>query len=120
MPAFLIVDDSSTLRKMIMAALKPLRPVFGEAGSGLEAIEQLTLRPYDAMTLDLNMPDMHGLELLRFLRSHKVFQSIPIVVVTTRSDSESREAVMAAGADRYICKPFDPSDLLKEVNEILG
>lgn len=119
MPAFLIVDDSATLRKMIKAALGPLNASFSEAGSGLEAIEQLALRGYDAVTLDLNMPDMHGLEFLRFVRSHSRMKNIPILVLTTRTDTEMRETVLSSGADLYMTKPFSPAELLNAVRELL-
>lgn len=111
-PAFLIVDDSATIRKMVMSALRPLDPFFGEAGTGLEAIEHLALRPYNIIFLDLNMPDMHGLEFMRIVRSHSAFRYIPIVVVTSRSDEEMRAQALSAGADRFITKPFLPQDLL--------
>lgn len=119
MPAFLIVDDSATLRKMIRAALHPLNPVFHEASSGLEAIEQLALQPFDAITLDLNMPDMHGLEFLRFIRNHTTFKNLPILVITTRSDEGMRETILSAGADRYMTKPFSPDELLGTVKELI-
>ena len=68
----LIVDDSPTMRRMVMASLRSLPGVsFGEASSGLEAIERLALAPVDLMILDLNMPDMHGIEVLGFLRRHQ-------------------------------------------------
>lgn len=86
-PKFLVVDDSATIRKMIMTALRPLQANFREASSGLEAIEQLMLSQYDVVTLDLNMPDMHGLEFLQFVRNHNAFKEIPIVVITTRADA---------------------------------
>ncbi len=119
MPAFLIIDDSTTLRKMVKASLRPLNASFNEAGSGLEALEQLALQPYDAVMLDLNMPDMHGLEFLQFVRGHKLFKHIPILVITTYSDDEMREQVLSAGADRFITKPFDPAELLKAVKDVL-
>lgn len=120
MPSFLIVDDSTTLRKMIIAALRPLHPMVTEAGSGLEAIEKLALHSYDAVTLDLNMPDMHGLEFLQFVRSQDGMKNIPILVVTTRSDELSRTTLLNAGADKYITKPFQPAELLNAVQELLA
>jgi two-component system chemotaxis response regulator CheY len=115
MTSVLIVDDSATLRKMIMAALRPLNLTVREAASGLEALEQLALQRVDAVTLDLNMPDMHGLEFLRFLRSHTSLKDIPVAVITTRNDTESREMLLAAGADLYIAKPFQPAELLAAI-----
>jgi two-component system, chemotaxis family, chemotaxis protein CheY len=119
-PSLLIVDDSPTIRKMIRAALKPLNPMVGEAGSGLEAIEQLAIRKYDAITLDLNMPDMHGLDFILFVRSHVSFQKIPIVVVSTRADEPTRNAILASGANRYVTKPFTPEELVAMVSELLN
>lgn len=111
-PSFLIVDDSPTMRKMIIAALHPMHPMCWEAGSGLEAIEQMTLRPYSAVLLDLNMPDIHGLEFLRFVHANPALRDTPVVVVTTRTDDEIRRASLEAGAMRFITKPFQPQELL--------
>jgi two-component system, chemotaxis family, chemotaxis protein CheY len=118
-PAFLVVDDSAIIRKMIMTALRPLNPVFREASSGLEALEQIMLRRYDAITLDLNMPDIHGLEFLKFVRNQRTFQDIPIIVITTQSDDQMREAVLTAGANVFIAKPFTPQVVLSEVKALL-
>jgi two-component system, chemotaxis family, chemotaxis protein CheY len=118
-PKLLIVDDSSTARKMIMTALRPLNAHFREASSGLEAIEQLTLAHFDAITLDLNMPDMHGLEFLKFLRSHPAFGSLPVVVITTRSDQEAIDQVLSAGANEYVAKPFSPDQILGTIQSLL-
>ncbi len=116
----LIVDDSAIIRKMIMTALRPLNPVFREASSGLEALEQVMLRNYDCITLDLNMPDMHGLEFLQFVRSHHHFGEIPILVITTQKEDSIREQVLSAGANAYLIKPFMPQDILTEVKSLLG
>lgn len=118
MPSILIVDDSPTIRKMIMASLKPMGAVFIEAGTGLEAVEQLMLSKFDAVTLDLNMPDMHGLEFLQFLQSHNAFKDIPVLVITTHSEQMSKR-VLEAGADRFIGKPFSPGELLSIMQNLL-
>jgi two-component system, chemotaxis family, chemotaxis protein CheY len=106
------VDDSPTIRRMVRAALAGI-PVgrFIEAGSGLEAIEQLTLGPVGLMVLDLNMPDMHGVEVLQFVRRHPAYRALPVIVLTTRGDEESRRAAMDAGATVYLTKPFLPQVL---------
>ncbi|MGH9903004.1 MAG: response regulator, partial [Pyrinomonadaceae bacterium] len=85
MSNILIVDDSPTMRRMVSASLRALGGArFQEASSGLEAIERLALGPVSVMLLDLNMPDMHGLEVLEFLKSHEAYRDIPVVVLTTR------------------------------------
>jgi two-component system chemotaxis response regulator CheY len=120
MRTILVVDDSPTIRKMVRAALGTLSDVgFVEAGSGLQAIETLALHPVRMVVLDLNLPDMHGLDVLRFLRSHNQYRSLPVMVLTTRGDEASREAVLAAGASSYLTKPFSPSFLVSSARELL-
>jgi two-component system, chemotaxis family, chemotaxis protein CheY len=120
MPRILIVDDSPTIRKMVRASLKPLDSFdFVEATNGLEAIEQVALGPVALMILDLNMPDMHGVDVLRFLRNHPRSREVPVVVLTTRGDDSSRDAAMSAGATQYLTKPFVPQALLSAAQDLL-
>jgi two-component system chemotaxis response regulator CheY len=112
MSHILIVDDSPTIRRMVRASLAPLGNSVIEAASGLEAIEQLALGPIQFMVLDLNMPDMHGLEVLGFIRANEKFRQLPVIILTTRDDEASRSAAMQAGATAYLTKPFTPHGLL--------
>ena len=117
----LVVDDSPTMRRMVMASLREVcSGGFSEASSGLQAIEQLALGPLSLMVLDLNMPDMHGLEVLRFVRGHQAFRHLPVVVLTTRGDDDSRQASAAAGASLYLTKPFTPDALAGHVRTLLA
>jgi two-component system chemotaxis response regulator CheY len=121
MARILIVDDSPTIRKMVRASLRPLASFdFVEAANGLDAIEQVALGPVALLILDLNMPDMHGVDVLKFLRRHPSSREVPVVVLTTRGDDASREAAIAAGATQYLTKPFVPQNLLATVRELLG
>lgn len=116
----LIVDDSATMRRMIMASLGEIEGVsFDEAGSGLEAIERLALRRFDIVILDLNMPDMHGMEVLQFLRKHTAFQFLPVLVLTTRGDDVTRSEALQNGATAYMTKPFEPRALAQNVGNLL-
>jgi two-component system chemotaxis response regulator CheY len=116
----LIVDDSATMRRMIRASLRSLGELrFDEAQSGLEAIERLALATADLMTLDLNMPDMHGLDVLRFVRGQLAYQGLPIIVLTTRGDAAAQEETIAAGASLFLSKPFHPETLAQRVRELL-
>jgi two-component system chemotaxis response regulator CheY len=120
MKKILVVDDSPTMRRMVIASLGDLKGVsFDEAGSGLEAIERLALGPVILVILDLNMPDMHGIEVLQFLRGHSSYREIPVIVLTTRSDDASRTITLAAGASLYLTKPFIPRALAERVRELL-
>ncbi len=121
MRQILIVDDSPTIRRMVRASLATVASAFEfvEASSGLEAIERLALGVVALIVLDLNMPDMHGLEVLGFVRTHAKYKHVPIVVLTTRGDDESRAAALAAGATAYLTKPFAPEALAARVRELL-
>jgi two-component system, chemotaxis family, chemotaxis protein CheY len=121
MKRILVVDDSPTIRRMVIATLRKLEDVeFDEANNGLEAIERLTLAPVSLVVLDLNMPDIHGLEVIEFVRSHNTYNSTPICVLTTRGDNASREQVMAAGANFYLTKPFSPENLHSAATALLA
>lgn len=105
---------------MVTASLRALPEAsFGEAGSGLEAIERVALAPVDLIILDLNMPDMHGLEVLDFLRRHQAYREIPVIVLTTRGDEASRADALAAGASLYLTKPFAPQTLVAQARALL-
>jgi two-component system, chemotaxis family, chemotaxis protein CheY len=120
MQTILVVDDSPTIRRMVRAALGSLGDVvFVEAGSGLQAIETLAVHPVRMVVLDLNMPDMHGLDVLRFLRSHAQYRQLPVMILTTRGDETSRDAALEAGASAYMTKPFSPTVLVSSVRQLL-
>ena len=121
MPEVLVVDDSKVMREMIAACLRPDPSLaITQAASGLEAIERLSLKPFDILVLDLNMPDIGGLEVVEFVRSQDKLRALPILIVTTRGEDSSRLAVLAAGASRYMTKPFTPDVILTEVQSLLG
>jgi two-component system, chemotaxis family, chemotaxis protein CheY len=116
----LIVDDSRVMREMVIACLRGLSGAsFGQAGSGLEAIERLSLAAYDAMVLDLNMPDIGGFEVIEFVRGQDKLKQLPILVVTTRGDEGSRSKSLALGATSFMTKPFAPEALLEAVRGLL-
>ncbi|HET9454895.1 MAG TPA: response regulator [Gemmatimonadaceae bacterium] len=121
MQKVLVVDDSATMRRMIIASLSGLGDLdFEQAVSGLEAIERISLAPMDLVVLDLNMPDVHGLEVLQFIRKQPSLEKLPVIVLTTRGDEDSRAAAHRHGASLYLTKPFEPSTLAPEVERLLG
>jgi two-component system, chemotaxis family, chemotaxis protein CheY len=120
MKKVLVVDDSATMRRMIIASLTPIGDVaFEQAVSGLDAIERVTLSDVDLVMLDLNMPDVHGLEVLRFIRSQHALHALPVVVLTTRGDEDSRAAALREGATLYLTKPFVPATIASQVQPLL-
>jgi len=121
MAEILVVDDSKVMRDMIVACLRANGDLeFTQAASGLEAIEQLSLKHFDLVVLDLNMPDIGGIEVTQFVRSQPASRQLPIVIVTTRGDEVSRARALEAGASRYMTKPFTPEEILGEVQSLLA
>ena len=120
MRKILIVDDSPTIRRMVTASLQSLEDLgFVEAGNGLDAIEIMARESPSLMVLDLNMPDMHGLEVLRFVRAQNQYRELPIIVLTTKYDPETRKAALDGGASSYLTKPFEPTVLRQNVVSLL-
>jgi len=121
LPEVLVVDDSKVMREMVVACLRAIDGLhFAHAASGLEAIEQLSLRSYDLVVLDLNMPDIGGVEVVEFIRGQDTLRELPILIVTTRGDDLSRDRVMKAGASRFLTKPFQPETIVAEARSLLG
>lgn len=121
MKEILVVDDSKVMREMLIACLRGQEGLaFTQAASGLEAIEQLSLKPFQLLLLDLNMPDIGGVEVVEFVRSQDRLREVPIIIVTTRGDDSSKEKALKAGATRYLTKPFTPESIQSEVASILG
>src|SRR5687768_2614132 len=117
----LVVDDSKVMRDMVVACLRAKDGLrFTHAASGLEAIERLSLGPFDLVVLDLNMPDIGGMEVLEFIRAQDKLSTLPILVVTTRGDENSRDQALKAGASAFMTKPFTPEGILNQVDGLLG
>ena len=116
----LVVDDSKVMRDMVVACLRARDGLrFTHAASGLEAIERLSLSAFDLVVLDLNMPDIGGIEVVEFVRAQDKLSDLPILVVTTRGDESSREQAIRAGASAFMTKPFTPDGILGEVDVLL-
>ncbi len=121
MTEILVVDDSKVMREMVIACLRGQNDFsFTQAGNGLEAIEQLSLKPFDLLLLDLNMPDIGGIEVVQFVRSQDKLRDFPVIIITTRGDDVSKETALKAGATKYLTKPFSPEMIQAEVASVLG
>jgi two-component system phosphate regulon response regulator OmpR len=112
----LLIEDDSRLAAMVSEYL-------GEAGyrvttisNGIDGLEQLGKAPYDALVLDLSLPDMDGLEVCRRLRAR---WDLPVLMLTARGDTMDRVVGLELGADDYLPKPFEPRELLARLRAIL-
>lgn len=90
-----------------------------EAGNGFEALRLLPRERYDVVVTDINMPDIHGLELLSFMRKSEQHAYTPVVIVSTEGALRDRERGMALGANAYLTKPFEPDTLRATVRRVL-
>jgi DNA-binding response OmpR family regulator len=116
----LLVDDDPRLAEMVSEYL-------GEAGfrvtiahDGRAGLERLSRAPFDALVLDLMLPDMDGLEVCRQVRASAAAASeIPILMLTARGDAMDRVVGLELGADDYLPKPFEPRELLARLRAVL-
>jgi two-component system chemotaxis response regulator CheY len=114
----LIVDDCSTTRKIIASYLKGAGYNTITAANGVEAIEKLVTTKVDFIITDLNMPQMDGIELLKWIRSNTTFKDLPLVILTTEQDDLIRAKGMSIGASAFLTKPITKELLINEVREI--
>ncbi|MFM7150610.1 MAG: response regulator [Gemmataceae bacterium] len=115
----LIVDDDPLGRKALVSALDHQDYQLILAGSGLEALEKAEQLKPDLILLDMMMPGMDGLEVLKRLRANSALSEIPVVMVTALDDRESKLASLRAGADDFIQKPFDRTEIRVRVGNII-
>lgn len=116
----LVVDDSATTRMLISLTLKKegvYRIV--EVANGREAVDKLSAEPVDCVLTDINMPQMNGLDLISYIRSQHRQPKLPIIVITTQGEEESRDKGMAQGANAYLTKPISGAKLVSLVKELL-
>ena len=118
---FLIVDDSPTMRRIVFNTLKRLG--YGdieEAEHGQEALDKLRSVPgINFLVTDWNMPVMDGLQLVQEVKASAEFNTLPILMVTTRSVKDDIIEAMKAGVNNYIVKPFTPEVLKAKIDAIL-
>ena len=116
----LLVDDSATVRRMMEWALKSFGLRTLQAVDGLSALEVLKSRTVDLAIVDLNMPRMDGIELVRALRADERWKKLPVLLLTTEQRAEDRELARAAGVNAYLTKPADPEQLRRQVEALVG
>ena len=116
----LIVEDSSTMRSLIVSTVEIIEDVdVTETASGFEALKVLPQKSFDLILTDINMPDINGLELARFVKTSVDYKDIPLIIISTESSEKDRERGMQLGADEYVIKPFKPEELQKLVTKYL-
>jgi CheY-like chemotaxis protein len=120
MDTILIVDDSTTVRKVLIHTLKVKNYRCIEASDGFEAIEKLAQNPDIKLIIsDLNMPNMDGIEFIGTIRNDPQYQDLPIIMLTTDSSHENKKLAFDTGANLYLVKPSPAHIILFKVQSLL-
>ncbi len=118
--SILVTDDSAIMRMFLVMSLKRMLSVnIVEAVNGIDALAKLKSKKFDLLLTDMNMPEMNGAELIRFVRTG-MNSDIPIIMITTKGETADRELGMKLGANHYLTKPVNNVELIKTVLKFLG
>lgn len=115
----LVADDSATMRMIVQATLTGAGWKVLTAGNGQEALEVAKSHPVDPVVSDWNMPVMGGLQLIQGLREQEQYLDVPVLVLTTEDDVDSKMAARDLGVCGWLSKPVDPDVLVELASELL-
>jgi two-component system chemotaxis response regulator CheY len=120
MKHILVVDDSSATRSLVGAVLAEATDLRVErVSTGLEAIKLLSTTEVDLVLTDIHMPEINGLELIRFIKEAEHLRRIPVVIISTEAAQPDKERALALGANDYLAKPFTAEQLRRTINKHL-
>ena len=120
MSKVLIVDDSSTLRRIVREALSILEFDTQEADNGHKALECLEESDFDLIILDWIMPEMDGFELFNKMQGMEKFKAIPVIMLTAENNNDMVLKAIRSGVKHYLTKPFTREELLARVLKVLN
>lgn len=116
----LVVDDSVSLRQVVCMTLKGAGYEVLEAGDGMAALALLDGRQIHMAVCDVNMPKLDGISFVKQAKEKAAYRFMPVLMLTTESSEEKKQAGKAAGAKAWMLKPFSPSSLLAAVAKFCG
>ncbi|HJU39268.1 MAG TPA: response regulator, partial [Tahibacter sp.] len=118
-PLVMVVDDSITMRKVTTRVLERNDMDVVTAKDGLDAVEKLQDKVPDLVLLDIEMPRMDGYELATYMKNDPRLKLVPIIMITSRTGEKHRQRALEIGVERYLGKPYQEVDLLRNVQETL-
>jgi two-component system chemotaxis response regulator CheY len=108
------------MRQLLVFALKRLKGAeLVEAQDGMDGLRKVSSDHFDLALIDINMPVMDGLKLIRLIRGEEDLKAMPIVVITTEGAKEDRERALALGANEYLTKPIQSNKVLAVARSLL-
>ncbi len=119
-PLVMVVDDSVTMRKVTGRVLERHNFEVMTAKDGVDALERMAERVPDLMLLDIEMPRMDGYELATAMKGDSRLRGVPIVMITSRTGDKHRQRAFEIGVERYLGKPYQEPELVRNVYELLG
>ena len=114
-PLILVVEDDAPIRNLITTTLKTQDYKYIAAATASEALQQATIHAPDVMLLDLGLPDLDGIEVIRRIRS---WSAMPIIVISARSEDSDKIEALDSGADDYLAKPFHLAELEARIRSL--
>lgn len=115
----MVVDDAELNRNLLAILLEKVGFAIRQAGNGQEAIDTAAVWRPDLILLDIKMPVVDGFEALRQIRENHAIGHVPVIAVTASAFAEERQRAIKAGANNFLCKPFEEADLFEKIGELL-
>jgi two-component system chemotaxis response regulator CheY len=115
----MIVDDSTSLRQLVIMALKSENYNVIEACDGIDALSKLSGAKIHLIISDINMPNMDGISFVKELKNNPSYKFTPVIMLTTESQEGKKREAQAAGAKAWIVKPFQPQQMLSAVAKLI-
>ncbi|OAV60649.1 response regulator transcription factor [Enteractinococcus helveticum] len=112
----LVIEDDDDIRRLLEMTIAQAGLAVESASTGQEGLTQAQQQTYSMITVDIGLPDLNGLDVVRSLREH---YTGPVVIISARSSDTDRDAGLAAGADLFLTKPFRPRELRQQFASLL-
>ena len=116
----LIVDDSAVIRNSLCFLLETEGFDVQSASNGIEGLEKVEARHFDAIIADINMPRMHGYDLIKEIRKKEAYANVPIIIITTEEEAADKKKGFEAGANLFLINPTEPKKIVKYVKMFLN
>lgn len=119
-PRILVVDDEQPLARILSFALQNEGCVVELAGDGIECMNKITRFEPDCVLMDIMMPKLDGLETIRLLRQNRLHRKVTIIAISAKASPTAQQDALDAGADLFVKKPFQVTNVIAEVMQRLG